>query len=429
MGNVNVAITAPDGPAVDALEGPVPVPARLPSWPLTALLGLIPVWWLSGFVDLIWMPMALVMAVYMVNAGNMKAPRGFGVWLLFLAWMSCSIVQVDSATHAIAFLYRAAIYVSATVFFLYVYNSGRGLSSRRVCGALTMYWLWAVIGGYLGVLAPNVAFKTPFYYVLLHLSPSVAGNDFVNHMVVRRLAQYNPDSYLGVAARPSAPFLYANNWGNAYSLLFPFVVAYLISVRGTRRFWFVLAAIVASPVPAFLTLNRGMLIGLVVAAVYVGFRLALRGHLLATAAILVAVVVGALLFNALAASRLETRLQGSGTSTRASLYQQSLDLVPQSPVFGYGVPPTSTDPNAPPVGTQGQFWLVLVSHGPVALAAFMGWFAIAFLRGRRRRDPPGVAAATVLLVSLVELGFYGVVPYGLPIMMIAAGLATRGSDA
>ena len=416
------------GPAARPLEARGPGSVPLPGWPLIALLGWFPLWWILGAADLIWMPIALVMALYMVNAGRIRVPRGFAIWLLFLAWMLASGVMVDTGNHVITFAYRAAVYASATVFFLYVYNSRATLTSRRVCGVLTMYWLWTVVGGFLGMLLPSATFETPMFHVLLHFSESIPDNEFVNRILVRRFAEFNPDSYLGVAPRPSAPFLYANNWGNVYSLLLPFVIAYLISVRGTRRFWFLVAALVASPIPAFLTLNRGMLIGLAIAAVYVGSRLAARGRLLPLVLIAVCAVVAVLVFNAVAASRLETRLQGGGTDTRASLYRQSLDLVPTSPVFGLGVPPTSKDPNAPPVGTQGQFWMVLVSHGPVATVAFLGWFGWAWFAGRRRRDVVGMAATTVLLVSIVELGFYGVLPYGLPIMMIAAALSLRGED-
>jgi O-antigen ligase len=281
------------------------------------------------------------------------------------------------------------------------------------------------------VALPLLVVRTPAYYVLQAAASGIAANDFVNHMVVRRLAQFNPDSYLGVAARPSAPFLYANNWGNVYSLLLPVVIAYLVSLRRSRRprdrmvRRSLVAAIALSVPPAAYTLNRGMLIGLGVAAVYLAVRLAARGRVSAMLVIALLAVAGAVAFERLAGSRLETRLQGSGTSTRASLYVQSIELARKSPIFGYGVPPTSLDPSAPPVGTQGQFWMVLVSNGPVAVAAFLSFFAGAWLRSWRRWDTIGLTASALCLVAVVELGFYGAVPYGLPIMMVLAAVALR----
>ena len=47
---------------------------------------------------------------------------------------------------------------------------------------------------------------------------------------------------------------------------------------------------------------------------------------------------------------------------RLGLYQESTDLVLTSPVLGFGTPvPSVNNPNAPPVGTQGQLWQVLVT--------------------------------------------------------------------
>ncbi len=421
--------TVTPAPAGQVVEDAGLAPA-LPRWPLVALFAPLMLWWALGLVDVIWIVLAVPMLVHLAEAAatgrRVTVPRGFGVWLLFLAWMLASAIMVDTFNHAVEFAYRGGIYLACTVVFVYVYNARTTLTDRRVCGLLTTYWLWTVLGGFLGMLLPGAVLKTPAYYAIRLLSAEASDIGFVNVMVVRRFAQYNPDSYLGVAARPSAPFLYANNWGSAYSLLLPFVVAYVITTWGTRRARALVVLVPVSLVPAFLTLNRGMLIGLGISAAYVAGRLALRGRLAAVAVILVGSVVGGLVFDSLAAARLETRLQGSSTTTRASLYQQSLDLVPASPVFGYAVPVQTLDPDEPPIGTQGQFWMLLVSHGPVATGLFVGWFLIAWWLSRRRRDAVAMAAAAVLLVGVVELAFYGMVPYGLPILMVAAALGLRG---
>ncbi|TIC81534.1 hypothetical protein E8D34_17790 [Nocardioides sp. GY 10113] len=404
----------------------------LPVWPVAAYFGLTPLWWALGLLDMVLMPLAVAMGALLAARGNVRVPRGFALWLLFLVWMGCSIVMVDTPNHMVAFLYRAGIYVGATVLFLYVYNLSGQNVGRRVAGILTIHWLSVVAGGLAGIALLGSVVRTPTFYVLQAVSPGLVNVDFINHMVVRRFAQYNPDSYLGVAGRPSAPFLYANNWGNVYSLLLPVVIAYMLTLnrRGERRdrvvFWTLAVTIAISVVPASFTMNRGMLIGLGLAALYVSVRMAMRGNLLAVVVILGAAAIGGLAFQHLAGDRLETRLEGSGTETRGSLYQQSLDAVPESPIFGYGVPIASDNPDAPPVGTQGQFWMVLVSHGPVAIAAFISFFLLAWFRSRRLWDPVGLVTSTLCLVACVELGFYGVVPYGLPIMMTIAALALRG---
>lgn len=398
--------------------------SELPAWPLVTMFVLFPVWWLIGLADLIWIVMALPMLLLLRRTRAVRVPRGFGAYLLFLVWVAASALMLERPSQLIGFAYRFSLYASAAVLLVYAFNARRHLTERVVCGALTAYWGATVAGGYLALAFPGAVLRTPLSFLLPR---AMIDNELVNHMVIRRMTQWNPDSWIQLDPRPSAPFLYTNNWGNVYSLLLPFVIAYLFHVRGTRRFWWVLALIPLSFVPAFLTLNRGMFLGLGVAIAYASLRLLLMGHLKAVVAILSAAVLGAGAFFLLPAQdRLEHRVtESSSTEDRASLYVQALDTIPESPLLGHAVPQQAANPNLDPVGTQGQFWMILVSHGLGALACFVGWFVIAFVLSLRRRDVTGLVAHTVLLVATMELLYYGSLPYGLPIMMTAAALALR----
>jgi hypothetical protein len=413
----------------DADSSP-PRAGELPSWPLAAAFVGFPLWWLLGFVDAVWMPVALVMLMLLARHSRARVPRGFGLYLVFLAWAACSALMLSGAAAMIGFTYRWLIYASCAVILVYVYNARRSLTARYVTGCLTALWVTTFVGGYLGLLLPSVVVRTPLSYLL---PSSLKANDLVNHMVIRRLAQYNPDSFLRVEPRPSAPFLYTNNWGNVYSLLLPFVVAYLFEVRGTPRFKWVALMLPVSAVPAMLTLNRGMYLGIGIAVLYAALRLAMAGRVKAVALIGALAVLGVVLFTVLPVQqRIGNRLSDTAVSTsndtRSSLYSQAVGLVPGSPVFGYGAPVAGQNPDAAPVGTQGQVWLLLVSHGPGATVCFVGFFVVALARSWRRKDPVGLACSTVLLVSIVELAYYGIVPNGLPIMMVAAALGMRGPD-
>lgn len=387
-------------------------------------------WWLTGLLDLIWVPAAALMFLLLCRTGGVRAPSGFGWWLLFVAWSAASVVMLVEAIDLIGFCYRLALYIAGGVLFLYVFNARARLDGRRVTTCLTGWWVMTVAGGYLGLLLPDAVLHTP----LSHLLPgSLLGNDLVNHMVVRRLSQFNPDSFLQVAPRPSAPFLYTNNWGNVYSLLLPFAVAQLMHLRGRRAFWPMAALFPVSAVPAALTLNRGMFLGIGLAFGYIALRALLGGRVRTLLALVAAGAIAVMVFAALPVEerqgqRLSSEAGTTSTETRAELYQEALERVPRSPVFGYGAPLETAAPNQVPVGTQGQLWMLLVSHGPVAALCFLAWFVLAFLATLRRRDAVGVAAGTSLLVSIVELSYYGVLPYGLPLMMVAAALALRGPD-
>lgn len=405
----------------------------LPSWPLAWLLVATPLWWVTGLIDFVVVPVAVVMVYYLRRTTRIRAPRGFAVWMVFLFFMLASAIEITKFNSYFTFAYRAGIYLGSTVVFLYVYNSWRWISDRKVFYYLVWYLVTMVGGGFLGAVIPRGQFRTPMYYVIGKIAPFMVSNDLVKVMVVRPFAQYDPTNYFKIPPRPSAPFIFTNNWGNAYSMVLPLVLVYFLeSPKGSWHRWLSGLLIPVSAVPAMLTLNRGMFIGLVIVAVYVGIRLAARGYLgRVTLAAAVAGGLGLVLWNALHISQgLHTRVDAS-TNTRASLYDQALHSVQSSPIFGYGVTiqSTSTNPWDPKVGTQGQFWMVLISHGVIATACFVGFFLLAVVLTFRRRDFRGMVCNAVVLAGVLETVYYGLVPYGLPLLMIVAALAWRPSPA
>lgn len=397
---------------------------QLPRWPFTSMFVLFPVWWLLGPGEAIWILLAAVMVFYLLRQRHVDVPRGFGIWLLFLVWMACSVVGIDSGGRLIGFFYRALLYLAVTVAFVYVYNARKNLTVRYVAGVLTVFWLIVVVGGYVGVFFPLLSVHTPFG---LLLPSSITSNELVQEMVVRQVTQYNPTGWLKLDPRPSAPFLYTNGWGNAYSMLTPIVVAYLILVRRERRFWWLLLAVPVSLVPALLTLNRGMFLGLGLAAVYIGVRAIARGNVkvilaLAGLALLVVAAFSVLPIEQRLTQRVET---SSSTQDRASLYEETFTRTLESPLFGFGAPRPSASPGIPSVGTQGQLWMVMFSHGFPGAVLFMGWLVWAYFRSIREREPVREACNTVLLVVIVESTYYGIMTTGLLVAMLAAAITMR----
>ncbi|MFT4109068.1 O-antigen ligase family protein [Propionicimonas sp.] len=399
---------------------------ELPAWPLAAVYFGFPVWWFLGIVDFIYIPIACIMAVYLIQRRAIFTPPRFGVWLLFLVWVGCSVIGLTAAIQFVGFGYRFANLLAYTVIFLYTFNARKSLNDRTVTGMLTWWWLLIVVGGYIAMAFPTGVFRTPMSYLV---PDSLLSNDWVHLMVVRPLNQYNPDSYFKLDPRPSAPFIYTNQWGNAYSLLLPMVIAYLAQIRrdNSRRFWLLLLAIPVSFVPALYTTNRGMFLAVGIAALYVALRLAARRDIRGLLAIAATSVVGLIVFQLLPIQdRLQTRSEATSLVDRAWLYLQSLDAIKDSVLFGYGRT-FMADGAVDPVGTQGEFWIVLVSHGVGAVVLFLAWFALAFMRSFHWHDAVGLAANTVLLVALVGFFYYGSVPHALPVIMIAAALVLRST--
>lgn len=404
---------------------------RLPRWPLFAMFSLYPLWWVLGLGSIAWIPLGACMAVLLVRRGDVRVPAGLSIWFLFLLLMCVSVIGLDSPGRLIGFVYRVLQYASVTTVFLYVYNAREMLTVRYVLGLVAAFWAFAVVGGYAGIFFPTFSFRTPFGVIV---PSSLASNEVVGEMVERRMTQHNPDSWFAMDPRPSAPFLYTNQWGNVYSLCLPMVLAYvreLLLARDRAKALGVAVLILLSLVPALLTLNRGMFLGIAVAVAYVMVRFLLAGRLqpvmwtlalgIATGVVTVWLGVG---------SRLEERTTtSSSTEDRASLYRETFDRTLDSPIFGYGAPRPSVTEGLPSAGTQGHVWTVMFSHGLPALALFLLALVWLGISTASVRNTSQLLVHSVQVIILVEVMYYGVLPNGLILSFTAAALLLRERDA
>jgi hypothetical protein len=396
-----------------------------PGWPLYVVFLGYPIWWLMGLGGFLWPIIAVPMLLSLLRRGKVTAPKGFLLWLGFVVWALATATQLDSLGRAIGFGYRTVLYVSATIVLLYVFNASRDvLDSRKVISVMAVFWVYVVIGGYLGLLLPYFSFTSPMEKLLPGF---IVSNDFVKEMVHPAFAQVQ--DILGYdTPRPSAPFVYTNDWGGNFALLVPIVIMAWNSAI-SRRFKTFLAIVAGlSVIPFALSLNRGLWLSFGVGITYAAIRLALRGRgrALVTLLAILAVAGGIIMLTPIKGvitDRLETP---HSNNRRVSLYEEALRGVAESPLFGYGAPrPSKWNPNAPSVGTQGSIWLVLFSHGFLGAALFAGWFIACFWRLRRSRDPIGFWCHVMLLILMVQWPVYGIIPMQLHIVMITIALAFR----
>lgn len=401
-----------------------------PSWPLYGMFVLFPIWWLIGLGDMIWAIAAVPVVGLLIRRRHLKVPRGFGIWLLFIAWMLISVIEIDSGSRLIGFVYRALFYLGATAVFIYIYNATPAeLPATRIAVVLSLYWTFVIAGGYLGVLHPGGSIHTVMEYVIpRHLQQ----NDLVSHMIQPRFSQYNPTGYYHNAPRPSAPFDYTNNWGANFAELLPFVFIALNRLHKGPLYWTLAALLPISLVPAFLTLNRGMFLALGVGIGYASIRFAIRGHGKALAGVgAFLLLVAGLALVIPVQNDIQTRVANSHTNAgRLAVYQDAYHGALQSPVLGYGAPrPSNNGPLSVSVGTQGQFWNVLFSQGFFGAATFMGWFIWLAWRTRRTPSAAGLWAHIVVLVTAFQAIYYGLTGSALVIAMMAGALALRESRA
>jgi hypothetical protein len=412
--------------------GAAPAPRRsgLPEgWPVLILFGAFPVWWALGLSAVIWILLAVPMLAWLLARGRVRVPKGFGLWLAFLFWMLLSATQLDEARRWYAFSYRAVLYLSMTVMFVYVYNLPRAwVPARRIVLALTLFWATVICFGFAALASPDFRLTTP---VSLLLPEALTANPFAQDLFSARLAQVQ--TFIGYALpRPAAPFTYTNEWGGAVGLLTPMALAGLGMLRGYLTRNLVRLLLVASLVPIVISANRGLWVGLGVGLVYAAVRVALRGNARALVAILgfLAIVAALVTFTPLERYVSDRLAHQHSNERRESLSSQALKGGLERPLLGYGGPRESPDlVNAPGIGTHGQVYLVLFSQGIPGLAFFCGWWLWALWVSHRGATGPPLWCHVMLLIGVLEFLYYDMMPTQLHLMMVVAAVAWREQEA
>lgn len=428
------------------------VPPRFlkPGWPLSVLFLGFPIWWALGLAQLIFFVMAAAMAVILrKQATPLRVPRGFSLWLLFLVWMLVGVFLVRAEApgtvpggglgRVTGFTVRAGWYLAVTIVMLYVVNTARTVSTRRITRLLGWMFVVTAAFGVLAVLVPTLEFESP---VELLLPQKLAQTNFIRALVHPSLS--SSSDFLGyVQPRPTAPFPYSNAWGNNIALYLPFfILAWFGRDAGWRRKLapFVL---IGAIFPITFSLNRGLWISLALAAVYAAVRLAVNGRGRALQLLVAATVVGGIVFVSsplydTIVLRVETP---HSNDRRAGTAETVIDVTAAgSPIMGYGTTRTmqgtfaslaggeTADCHqcaAPPLGTQGFMWRLVLTTGFVGTALCLAFFAFQFLRRARGPSPLDVACCTVLLDAVLCFFVYDSLGSALFTSMIAVGLLAR----
>ena len=403
-------------------------PAPLPTWPLVVMFGLVPLWWALGAFYLGWSALGALLLAVLLTRGRIALPPGTALWGLFLALVLLSAVRIDRPTAYLSYGLRVGFLVTALVVAVYVYNVARdGTPWHRLLRPLGMCWLSLVALGWLGVLVPTFALTTP---VELLLPQELAGTRYLQSLVHVRSNEFNALSPSPIY-RTSAPYPHTNNWGTAYALLLPCVLAYLTSVRTGPLRVVLLVSLPLSVVPAFMTLNRGMFLGLGIGMVYLAGRALLRGSARPIASIGVVVLLFYLFSLVVPVQeRIEARVSTTDTNAdRLDLYVHTWQKVLQSPLLGYGGPTAvDTTLSAEPLGTQGMLWNIMFSHGLPALIVFLVWLLFVARRLAAAVSLSGQWLSTVPVIALSIIPVYGYVDPNLSVIFFAVGAGLAAVD-
>ncbi|WP_188192637.1 hypothetical protein [Nonomuraea sp. SYSU D8015] len=414
---------------------------RGPAWPVAALLVGYPVWWALGFGGLSVIVLAVPMAVLLWRRRPIRVPPGFGLWLLLLAGYLVSalmLAEMPPGTYGelgpgriIGYAMRLALYAAVLVMVLYLGNlTERELPQLRLVRWLGVLFVTTVAGGLLGVFLPGFSFTSPVEWLL----PRWLGdNPFVQNLIHPTAAQ--TQKVLGYAMpRPEAPFEWANAWGSNVSVLLIWAVVGWWVYGGPRHRLFVAVTIALAAIPVVYSLNRGLWIGLGLAVVYLIVRVGGRTRV----ALCAAVAAGALAFAlsplaALFAQRLD---KPHSNDIRAFTVTATLAAAAHSPVIGYGNTRNAlgnhrtittgktewcTGCGHPPLGSDGQLWLLIITQGFTGAALYIAFFAGAIRRHWRDRTPIGLAGVLVMGLVLLYMFVYDglVTPLGLYLISFA----------
>lgn len=400
----------------------------LPLWPLHLMFAMMPVWWAAGGLVLFWPLLALVLGVVMISRGRLAMPTGWSLWLVLIGLIVVSAIRLEKVTSLFTYGLKLGAVVAAFITYLYVYNAARaGTSWSKLFQPLMFYWLGMVALGWIGVFSPRFAMTTP---VEMLLPEGIVGDRTVQALVHAHATEYSATS-TNPYYRTAAPYPYTNNWGTAFDVLVPCVVAFLTSVRSGFLNKLLLVSLPLALVPAFLTLNRGMFLGIGAGLVYLGLRALVRGDVRVIASIVgVAAVAWMVTLFIPVADLITNRVENTAsTRDRSDLYWQTFEAVLHSPLLGFGGPRTvDTTTGAEPLGTQGQLWLIMYSHGIPALLCFLLIFVLVARRLSAAVSTPGKWLSTVPVIALVITPFYGFSDMNLSLMFFGIGLGMAAVD-
>ncbi len=126
-----------------------------PGWIVYALFVLYPVFWLMGLAGFMW-PMALVpLACWLLVRKDLERPPAVALYTVYVMWAGVTVIMIDRFTRVMTFGFRYGVYLTAMCLAWYVYNERR-VRRTTFINWIAMLWVWAIIGGYLGLLFPYV---------------------------------------------------------------------------------------------------------------------------------------------------------------------------------------------------------------------------------------------------------------------------------
>jgi hypothetical protein len=419
-----------------------------PGWPLIGLYMFFPLWWVLGVSHLVFLVAAGIMSWELMRRRPLYAPTSFGLFLLFLIVVVAGVgllwvqppgtVAVQSLAKVFPYTYRTIWWLAITIVAIYVVNMPeRDLPAKKVMRALSWMFVYTLAGGLVGLSFPQIDFPSALELVL-----PVGNEGFIYSLVHPSIV--SASEFLGYEqARPTAPFAYANAWGNNFGLFLPFFIGtWFAKDAGWRRpVGVVLLALAIIPIAY--SLNRGLWGGLFAGLVLVSIKMAMMGRTRVLQVTVALLAAGAIIFVSsplydTVTLRINTPHSNERRGTVASEVIEKTAAM--SPLLGYGdtravagsfasiaggETPDCHQCAAPPLGTQGFMWRLIFTTGLIGTLLFLAFMASQFFRFIGARDPVALIGCTVIFMGLIFSFVYDSLESPLFTIMIAIGLMNR----
>ncbi|NNC92128.1 MAG: hypothetical protein HKN80_06515 [Acidimicrobiia bacterium] len=394
---------------------------------------LVPVAWLLGLGEHVWLLVGLVVAVELVRDRSIvHMPRPLLIWAGFLLLAAASIAgQVLDGELVGVHTSQFTVYLCGALLFVYVFSAEAGqLADSRLLAALALLWIIVVVGGVVAIPLYQVDYATPGEELLRSLDADARLTSYA-HVDFTTVGHLSDGDLLDHRARTF--FSETNHWGSAYALLLPAVAMVLLQLRSSRSRLGLVAVGAVSLIPFVLSQNRWVWLGLALVGLYLLVRYwkPQRAHLpwLAGGAVAIAAVVALTPAGDLIGDRLST---GGSETARQLQYEHSVEEIGRSPLLGFGRAIASGEtwlddifPDGESLGWDSQLLNTMIFHGIPALGLMVAFFAWLIVATRRAHTPVEFAAHLAAMTLAFHMVFYVVVPHRLVFLMALGAGALR----
>jgi O-antigen ligase len=363
---------------------PIPFLSTPPAADIVLLFAFLPLWWILGVDQFIWLPVTSLSLVKVVARNQSKIvfvrpARWLSVFLCAYLVSGLFIVERFRVT---TFARNFIMYLSATCLLIVLTNVVK--TKRQLLKAVWVLGCVAGLAALVGTLGILDLFVPEFTAPVARIVPSsIKDTGYGSRTVMKSSGQLSWFAMLGVFFRVRAFFMYATMYAAALAMLIPLEL-FLFAMSSRFLVKVSLAAIIVlSLINLVYTTGRGAVLGFAVGLVYFlltysGFARHKRQRILFLAIVILVAVLPVASLSAndvgegvLEVSRAFVNARGGGSyESRMLVYRETIESWMNRPIFGWGTQRDIPDFSLYPMGSHSHYLGTLYKQGSVGLLIY-----------------------------------------------------------